>query len=575
MARLLHSPVRSAVVLVTAFALAACGGTSSSGSRSEQEGGDDAGGTVEFVTFPSITRLTPTVDVDDPEAGDAIALEAARGEREGGQLVAWASDGTPRVVLDATALRGTGGARIPAKRVRAYVEHAMVAERGSPAGRAGTYVDPLIPAAGRDVVLTADERLLAWIDVEVPTDAVPGRYTGSVLLRRAGKDGAPVEGDEQVLARIPVTVHVRRATLPHVPTLGSHVGHDGSQMVRFEEVEAGSPALREVTDRYAAELAAARLSIGDVGVLPPGALDAGAPGDDAYLRRIFDRRGVATVRIPFYMDHPFADPLGADRPAAVRYLRRAAAWARANGWGDRMNVFAIDEPGPERAGEVRELHELVHEADRRLPLLVTHEPDRAFAGSVDIWAPNISKSRFRPAEVARAQRGGTPSWWYPSITTWQPYPTLFIDDLRPSPRALGWLAWRHDIKGFLYWSSTHWHEVEDPYRDPATYRETDAVGNGDGVLLYPGGPIGLPGTPIPSVRLFQLRDGIEDHDLLELADCAGGGPVRGRLARATAAAAPAMDRVDPAAAQVDALRALALGAIERAGDPSRCRTTRP
>ena len=127
------------------------------------------------------------------------------------------------------------------------------------------------------------------------------------------------------------------------------------------------------------------------------------------------------------------------------------------------------------------------------------------------------------------------------------------------------------MRGLLYWSATHWHDVRDPYRDSATYRETDAVGNGDGSLLYPGGPIGLPGTPIPSVRLLQLRDGIEDHDLLVLAACAGGTVAdRAALQRAVRAAAPAIDRIDPTEAEVKALRGAAFRLIERAGDPVRC-----
>ncbi|MCW2956002.1 MAG: uncharacterized protein JWO69_871, partial [Thermoleophilia bacterium] len=236
-------------------------------------------------------------------------------------------------------------------------------------------------------------------------------------------------------------------------------------------------------------------------------------------------------------------------------------------------VYAIDEPSDADAGQVRELHELVHEADPELRLLVTREASAAaFQGSVDIWSPNISASRFRPADVRREHRRGHETWWYPSITTWQPQPTLFIDELRPAPRALGWLAWRYDVDGFLYWSANHWNDVDDPWRDPATYVETDAVGNGDGVLLYPGATIGQKGVPAPSVRLLQLRDGIDDHDLLTMAACAGGPAARRELDRLTAAIAPSMTRFDAAAGAVAELRDAAFRHVERAGDPAKCRS---
>ncbi|MCW2925157.1 MAG: uncharacterized protein JWM98_2561, partial [Thermoleophilia bacterium] len=140
-----------------------------------------------------------------------------------------------------------------------------------------------------------------------------------------------------------------------------------------------------------------------------------------------------------------------------------------------------------------------------------------------------------------------------------------------TPRALGWLAWQRDVRGIMYWTATHWQEVDDPYTDPGTYHETEVVGNGDGVLLYPGAPVGLPGTPIPSVRLLQLRDGIEDHDLLTMAACAGT-PAQVRALRASLlAAAPALDRVEPTAAQVAAFRRLAFDTLGPAGADGPCR----
>jgi hypothetical protein len=521
---------------------------------------------VHVATFPSITRLTPLVDVAGPEAGDAITLDAARGEREAGQLVAWSTKGSPRVAVEPTFLLGPRGARIDAKHVRVYIEQAMVVERGSPAGRSGTYVDPLVPAHGVHPVLRADQRLLAWVDVDVPLDAVPGTYRGDVLLSRAGTD--------EVLAGVALHLHVRRIALPKLPTLGSHVGLDQSQLARFEGAKPGSAKLRDITERYATELAHARLSIGDVGALPPGALPGakGLPGDAAYLERVFDHRGVASVRIPFYLDYPFKDPIGRDRPAAIRYLRAAARWARSHGWANRAYVFAFDEPDDADAGAVRELHELVHQADPSLRMLVTRESTApGLRGSVDIWAPNVSPTKFHPADVTRARRAGQPTWWYPSITTFAPYPDLFIDELRPAPRALGWLAWRYDVHGILYWTATHWQEVQDPWRDPASYHEPDVVGNGDGVLLYPGATIGHRGHPMPSIRLLQLRDGIDDHDLLQMATCAARTPAqRARLAALVRTVAPAMDRFTPTGAQVATMRAFALDLLDAAPTHASC-----
>src|SRR5688572_27756333 len=105
-------PVAAALIAASLF-VSACGGSTSDEERNADEAPAQLKpASVEFATFPSITRLTPNVDVDD--AGTSIDLEAARGEREGGQLVAWAAKGEPRVVLQVGDLRAKGGARIKA-----------------------------------------------------------------------------------------------------------------------------------------------------------------------------------------------------------------------------------------------------------------------------------------------------------------------------------------------------------------------------------------------------------------------------------------------------------------------------
>ncbi|MCW2950052.1 MAG: uncharacterized protein JWN41_1065 [Thermoleophilia bacterium] len=558
-------PHRSFVILMCMLVALCAGGCSAQSEPPTGGAPHGVAATVRTATFSSAVRLTPTVDVTT--GGRVASLMAARGEREGFQLVAWADRGSPRLVLVTHGLQGAAGTRIDARHVHAMIEQPVVVDRGSPAGRSGTYLDALVPAARRDVVLGPQQRLCAWVDVYVPLGTAPGRYSGTVELRTSSRQGRYATGSEGLLAQVPVTLVVRAATLPRRPTLGSSIGVDANQIARLEQVATGSKQLRTTIDTYAKVLAEARLSIADVSALPPTGV-AGASGsadDSAYLQRLFNRRGVASVRIPFYATYPFAHPLDADRAAAIRYLRGAAAWARKHGMLDRAYVYVIDEPDVSRAGEVRELYELVHAADPALKLLVTREfGSRPFRGSVDIWTPNISRTTFRAADVAAAARAGQSTWWYPSITTWQPLPTMFIDDVRPSPRALGWLAWRYHVKGILYWTATHWQEVDDPYRQPATFHTSDSVGNGDGLLLYPGATVGHAGHPSRSVRLLELRDGIDDHDLLTLASCAGTAIDRAKLQRVTALVAPSMTSVAPSPAAVQALRATAFDVLTRA-----------
>jgi hypothetical protein len=77
---------------------------------------------------------------------------------------------------------------------------------------------------------------------------------------------------------------------------------------------------------------------------------------------------------------------------------------------------------------------------------------------------------------------------------------------------LFWQQMLYHVTGSLYWSTTYWPKRENggPWTEPRQY---DAA-NGDGFLLYPA----LEGAagPVASIRLKNVRDGIEDYALLRL-----------------------------------------------------------
>lgn len=88
---------------------------------------------------------------------------------------------------------------------------------------------------------------------------------------------------------------------------------------------------------------------------------------------------------------------------------------------------------------------------------------------------------------------------------------------------LFWQAWQRHATGVLYWRVNYWYGLlpttGDEPRWPdvpwdceklTTYREFKV--NGDGWLIYPG----RDWTPLPSVRLENIRDGIEDYEYLWL-----------------------------------------------------------
>jgi hypothetical protein len=88
---------------------------------------------------------------------------------------------------------------------------------------------------------------------------------------------------------------------------------------------------------------------------------------------------------------------------------------------------------------------------------------------------------------------------------------------------LFWQTWQRHCTGLLYWETNYWYGMmptkPDEPRWPdvpweqervQTYREFKV--NGDGFIIYPGPNW----EPWPSVRLENIRDGIEDYEYLWL-----------------------------------------------------------
>jgi hypothetical protein len=75
-----------------------------------------------------------------------------------------------------------------------------------------------------------------------------------------------------------------------------------------------------------------------------------------------------------------------------------------------------------------------------------------------------------------------------------------------------WINWSLNITGLLYWSTTNWSSTRDVWTNPLTYPDRY---NMEGSLLYPGMDAGVRGF-ITSIRLKQIREGLEDYEYLTI-----------------------------------------------------------
>ena len=107
---------------------------------------------------------------------------------------------------------------------------------------------------------------------------------------------------------------------------------------------------------------------------------------------------------------------------------------------------------------------------------------------------------------------GKTMWSYICIGPQFPYANFFTYYQGVDVRMVLWQTYQHHSDGLLYWAVNYWQRDEkDP--TPITLRRTHV--SGDGLLIYPAKMYGCPDNiPAPSIRFEDIRDGIEDYQLL-------------------------------------------------------------
>ena len=251
------------------------------------------------------------------------------------------------------------------------------------------------------------------------------------------------------------------------------------------------------------------------------------------MREWLGTLGATTWKIP----DMFADPVYADRPKAIRYLRTLYDYLAARGWANRAYVYPPinDEPASAEAYEkIRNYAAMVHEANPNLKVLVTehHSTDAAqIDGAVNIWATHFQGYNASTAATRRA--AGVQQWGY-QVDAWGgTYMGWMIDYPILNYRVPLWASWVNRVDGLLYWAMTYWAAIADPWTDTGTYSYSGMIMNGEGSLFYPGNAVGYQG-PIVSARLKVLRDGMEDYEYLKLLAGVAGTSVADSMARTVA-----------------------------------------
>ena len=486
----------------------------------------------------------PSVAVPGP--GSTLRVDAAAGELEDGSVVVRGARGRLSVHLDdgSAPLLQQGLAVL--RLTRTQVDGRAIA-------------DPLPPLAQAAKVRTSSPVRLV-LRFRVPDATPPGVYEGRLAFASNGRRFATVRVRLRVFgvqmpARDDPTAFRTLFLIQPQTYVTAVLARSG-----IEPASAGPG----ITDRLYAFLSEYRLSPGDWGF--------GTPWPDGYEDRAGWWRAAAT-RMSAEGAHPFRTmrlPLGTQRSHASRTGQTARApetWTRylneqvlpfwrEHGWLDRALVWGWDEPGPVYnrryaapqacAAHAAGVAYLTTGAPgQRIPArrvtipwgkgtrgftIPAHGTGNGFmwddqgCDDVDIWA--VLSRRFygsfatpveqrahvdvqrelRPAiRTARARGASIWSFTYESMAG-HGSPGYAATEPATDARVFGLWNALEGIDGTLYADGMVSYGGLDPYKALTQH--------GQHVLLYPA--LTIADDPVSSLRLENLRDGIEDADLARL-----------------------------------------------------------
>jgi len=477
------------------------------------------GGSAAVLTYPSSQSIAPTGPLP-PFAKKSLVFNTAIGEREGALLVTTAAQ---RV---AVAVTGPNGGNI---KVRLFLARYVSA--------GGRLVPDVLEPWDGTAHGTEKANQPVLVQVEVPYGTRPGTYGGSLTVT---EDGRPTN--------VPFRVKVFPVTLPHPGTrIGNlltsfHLSPESyvsksAQLYGFKTHEqriASNRSLFGLLGEY-------RVSPGSWGFAEPRApvgyesspkwwLDSAGN----FVGQLASTPGFSAMRIPISSNRTSARNYIAgltpyEPEKWCNYLREVRSfWEkhRALRAESVPYLFGFDEPGLASQRLVARQAAVVHRCFPGGRQLMTGNPTPANAflwdgrrgDDLDIWTVLSRRYYGKWTSPALARAGGTRSrdylrtidkvrargkmvWAY-TYTGTPGTPGFAATEPLSNPRMLMLWSALEGLQGVLYAQGTTSYTKDNPF---------ETIGSGEKVLLYPGAF-----GPLPSARLEQIRDGIEDWAIFNM-----------------------------------------------------------
>ncbi len=419
------------------------------------------------------------------------------------------------------------GSRIEAGRVQWHLVGHVKVDRlrphpADPDAAPGWWPDPLLPVKRFNVIGGFAQPL--WVTVCAPPQTPGGEYVGKLTLKP--RTGTPSE--------IEIRATVYGFDLP----VQGHLKTAFALMDGFLEKVYGKPLGGDLRRKYGDFLLQHRLNPDDISRTAPPAIDDLVHYRDRGLNafnilNMVEERGDRTWVC--YSELPVYTP--AFKKRLIERIAPCVDSLRREGLIDRAYIYTFDERDKSFYPVMREYFGMVKERFPGVRTLTTayvpQDPNVMRDLNVDWNCPLTPAYQLPLADRCRA--AGLQVWAYVCCGPGYPYANWLAHHPLVESRVLWWQAFHQKMDGILYWGLNIWDlpgndKPIDPNRASrldwsiTTGGEWDWL-HGDGRLIYAGidGPIG-------SIRLANIRDGLEDYEYLWLLSQRSGGVERAREA---------------------------------------------
>ena len=449
-------------------------------------------GHAQTTPYVWVADTMQRVMIDETPGKNRVArIWAAKGEYEPVQIViSEANKDLTDIKISVSDLKGTSSS-IERKHIKVWREHYVRVEKSSPnAGPpnppigSGLYPDALIPLTSSGIPianLPRDFRAVKkgenqpyWIDIFIPRNTPAGEYKGICNIQSS-----------QGIDQIDIHLTVWNFELPHRPSLRSMFGvwenYTNSTEVMLKHRLMPWNLDKKNIEYYDQNFGINVLETGQwsgANMEIPHMSPAPSPQEWAKIEESFPKEFKGMLY------NYTADEVW-DVKKILPSLRE---------WGKNMHIGSS-------------IKNLV-----TMPPIPELYDDGTGRPAVDIWVllPFQAQNIDNKEGIKYVMEAGCEVWSYTALM-WENYSPKWMADFSPvNYRIQAWINQIFDFTGILYWRVDLWS------KDPWVSFGKENKHPGDGMLVYPGDPVGIINGVVPSMRLKYLRESVEDYEYIEI-----------------------------------------------------------